>query len=102
MIPHRPRASLTPVSRLDGVDALLATQRPRGPVDPYWDWLATHARPDSSLGRLWAMTPAQRVAAMRRGELTDTQLAAWREIYPEQIPHVNGLPEWLAATAQAA
>lgn len=48
------------------------------------------------LRRLWQMTGAQRVAAMRRGELTAEQLAAWSGRYPEQVPLVNGEFEWIA------
>jgi hypothetical protein len=43
------------------------------------------------------MTPTQRVAAMRRGELSLEQCAAWAASYPEQVPQVNGEFEYLAA-----
>lgn len=49
------------------------------------------------LRRLWQMTPAQRVAAMRRGELTYEQLAAWSARYPDQIPILQGEYLWLIA-----
>jgi hypothetical protein len=51
----------------------------------------------SRLRELWRMTPAQRVAAMRRGELSLEQCAAWATRHPEQIPLVNGEFEYLAA-----
>ena len=38
------------------------------------------------LRSLWQMTPAQRVAAMRRGELTYEQLAAWSSRPPRPGP----------------
>lgn len=41
------------------------------------------------------MTAAQRVAAMRRGELTLQQCAAWAARHPEQIPLLNGEFEYL-------
>jgi hypothetical protein len=49
------------------------------------------------LRSLWQMTPQQRVAAMRRGELTLEQLAAWSARHPEQVPILNGEFEWIAA-----
>ena len=45
---------------------------------------------------LWQMTVAQRVAAMRRGELTLEQCSAWAARYPEQVPLLNGEFESLA------
>jgi hypothetical protein len=51
-----------------------------------------HAR----LRWLWQMPPQQRVAAMRRGELTLEQLAAWSARHPEQVPMLNGEFEWIA------
>jgi hypothetical protein len=53
---------------------------------------ARHAR----LRRVWQMSPDQRVAAMRRGELTVEQLAAWSARHPEQVPMLNGEFEWIA------
>jgi hypothetical protein len=49
------------------------------------------------LQALWRMTPTQRVAAMRRGELSLEQCAAWAARYPEQVPQINGEFEYLAA-----
>ncbi len=43
------------------------------------------------------MTVAQRIAAMRRGELTLKQCSAWAARHPEQVPIVNGEFEYLAA-----
>ena len=52
---------------------------------------------DARLRTLRRMTPAQRVAAMRRGELTLEQCSAWAARHPEQVPLVNGEFEYLAA-----
>jgi hypothetical protein len=49
------------------------------------------------LRSLWQLTPAQRVAAMRRDELTLEQLTAWSARHPEQVPLVNREFEFLAA-----
>ncbi len=49
------------------------------------------------LRSMWQLTPSERVAAMRRGELTLEQCAAWAAHYPEQVPLLNGEFEYLAA-----
>lgn len=46
---------------------------------------------------LWQLTASERVAAMRRGELTLEQCAAWAARYPEQVPLLDGEFEYLAA-----
>jgi hypothetical protein len=51
---------------------------------------------DARLRALWEMTPAQRVAAMRRGTLTLEQCAAWAARHPDQVPLLNGEFEYLA------
>lgn len=51
--------------------------------------------PADELRALWAMTPAQRVAAMRRGELTVKQCFAWAARHPEQVPTSDGIFEFL-------
>jgi hypothetical protein len=52
---------------------------------------------NARLRALWQMTPSQRVAAMRRGELTLQQCAAWAARHPEQVPLLDGEFEYLAA-----
>ena len=42
------------------------------------------------------MTAAQRIAAMRRGELSLEQCAAWAARHPEQVPLLNGEFEYIA------
>jgi hypothetical protein len=49
------------------------------------------------LDALWRMTPAERVAAMRRGDLTMEQCCAWAARCPEQVPLINGEFEFIAA-----
>jgi len=51
---------------------------------------------NARLRALWQMTVAQRVAAMRRGELTLEQCSAWAARHPEQVPLLNGEFEYLA------
>ncbi len=48
------------------------------------------------LRSLWQMTVEQRIAAMRRGELTLEQLAAWSARHPDQVPMLDGEFEWVA------
>jgi hypothetical protein len=57
---------------------------------------------NARLRRLWQMSAQQRIAAMRRGELTREQLAAWSARNPEQVPLLNGEWEWIAAKTPEA
>jgi len=54
------------------------------------------AEREARLRALWRMTPTERVAAMRRGELTLEQCCAWAARHPEQVPLVNGEFEFIA------
>ena len=47
---------------------------------------------------LWAMTAAEREAAMRRGELTGTQLLEWARRAPGEVPTINGEWAFIAAS----
>lgn len=49
------------------------------------------------LQSMWDMSVDERVAAMRRGELTLEQCAAWAARCPEQVPLLNGEFEYIAA-----
>jgi hypothetical protein len=58
---------------------------------------------DARLRSLWQLSVPQRIAAMRRGELTYEQLAAWTARHPDQVPMLNGEFEWISAkTPEAA
>jgi len=52
---------------------------------------------DARLTKLWKMTVSQRINAMRKGELSLEQCAAWAARHPEQVPLLNGEFEYLAA-----
>jgi hypothetical protein len=54
--------------------------------------LGTPPSDDERRQALWAMTPAQRVAAMYAGELRLSDCLAWAARHPEQVPTLNG--EW--------
>ena len=59
------------------------------PTTPETWWESFQRAERARAGRLrslWQMTPEQRVAAMRRGDLTYEQLAAWSARHPEQVP----------------
>lgn len=57
---------------------------------------------------LWRMSPAERVAAMRAGELTFGQLCEWARRRPDEVPRLMGefefiaikTPEWAEAQSQ--
>lgn len=52
---------------------------------------------------LWQMTAQQRVSAMRRGELSWSQLWEWAKQRPAEVPLVNGELEFIALlTPEAA
>jgi len=44
---------------------------------------------------LWRMTPNERIAAMRRGDLTMEQCCAWAGRYPGEVPLINGEFEFI-------
>lgn len=48
--------------------------------------------------RLHSMIPQERLVAYRRGRLSGYQLSVWWSAYPREVPRVNDVPEWLAAT----
>ena len=47
---------------------------------------------------LWAMTPQERVVAMRRGELDMLQLYEWACRAPHEVPLLNDEFEFIAIT----
>ena len=74
------------------------TRTPPTTPETWWESFQRAERARAGrLRSLWQMTPAQRVAAMRRGDLTYEQLAAWSARHPEQVPTVHGEFEWIAA-----
>lgn len=44
----------------------------------------------------WRMRPAERVAAMRRGELTLFECLRWASQAPQEVPMLNGEFEFIA------
>ena len=48
------------------------------------------------LAPMWNMSVEQRIAAMRRGELSMKQLLAWAARFPDEVPLVHGEYEFIA------
>jgi hypothetical protein len=46
--------------------------------------------------QVWAMTPAQRVTAMRAGRLSSFQCSVWAARCPHEVPILNGEFEFIA------
>ncbi len=62
-------------------------------ADTVMEQLAAQHASRAELSRaLWAMSAAEREAAMRRGELTGTQLLEWARRRPDEVPTIDG--EW--------
>ena len=67
------------------MSAPIATARPRAP-----------RRATGCLQRLERMTPAERLAAYRSGQLNSSERALWARTFPNEVPVVNGEVEWIA------
>lgn len=52
---------------------------------------------DARIEALWRMTPNERIAAMRRGDVSMEQCCAWAARHPRQVPLINGEFEFIAA-----
>ena len=61
-----------------------------------------HPRYDGGIERIWRMTATERIAAMRAGELSLRQLAAWSARRPDEVPKLPFLGgqefEWIVVT----
>jgi hypothetical protein len=55
------------------------------------------AEREARLEALWRMTPNERIASMRRGDLSMEQCCAWAARYPQQVPLINGEFAFIAA-----
>ncbi len=66
---------------------------PSNYADTMMEQLAAHKASRSEQSRLlWAMSRAEREAAMWRGELTNAQLWEWARRTPNEVPLINN--EW--------
>jgi len=78
--------------------------------DTFYDLFPDLPRPrnqqlEAELHQLWAMSPDERVAAMRAERLTLHQLSTWSAQHPDQVPRIltgsgnlmsGGEYEWIA------
>jgi len=64
-------------------------------ADPYE---AAAIRCAEASEQLWALTAEERIAAMRRGELSLNQLCEWARRRPDEVPALNGEFEFIAVT----
>jgi hypothetical protein len=48
--------------------------------------------------RLQLMSPDERMVTYRSGRLSAYQLSVWWSICPNEIPRIDGVPEWIAIT----
>jgi hypothetical protein len=64
-------------------------------ADPYE---AAAMRCAEASERLWALTAGERVVAMRRRELSLTQLCEWARRCPDEVPRLEGEYEFIALT----
>jgi hypothetical protein len=64
--------------------------------------LCASPQSDTEFEKLWAMTAAQRIAAMWKRELSLAQLSEWTKKNPNEVPTLGGefawivqlMPEW--------
>ncbi len=61
------------------------------------EWLRRDPVRAEQSQRLWAMTPAQRITAMRTGRLSLQQCCEWAARRPDEVPLINGEFEFIAA-----
>jgi hypothetical protein len=64
--------------------------------DHFADWLRRDPDRAEQERVLWAMTPNERVAALRAGRLTLHQCSRWAARRPREVPLLNGEFEFIA------
>lgn len=107
-IPTRPAAVSDVLAAHDVTSAIAATDAliaaHRVPEDPMMShdnlttpiWLQRDPAWEEAKERLWAMTSAERVLAMRNGELSFRLLMHWASHRPDEVPVVEGEWEFIA------
>lgn len=61
-------------------------------ADPFAFLADVDPAKEAQLAELWALPVEQRIARMHARELSTTQLWAWAQRHPGQVPTLNG--EW--------
>ena len=68
----------------------MTTDKPTLPIDAVLPAVGRTATRAEASRVLWAMTPTERVTAMRTGRLSLQQCAEWAARRPHEVPLVNG------------
>jgi hypothetical protein len=66
------------------------------PIDAWATWLAPNREWEERKRRFWALTPDQRVQAMRAGQLPLRLCLHWANHAPHEVPILNGEWEFIA------
>src|SRR4051794_30638872 len=66
------------------------------PIDTWATWLAGDPAWEERKRRFWALTPDQRVRAMRAGQLSLRLCLHWANHAPHEVPVLNGEWEFIA------
>lgn len=76
---------------------------PAGPPTALVDAvLEVKASREERMRTFWAMSPAQRAAAYRRGQLSMATCCAWAQRYPDEPPLLNGEYHFIAVAEPEA
>jgi hypothetical protein len=67
-------------------------QQPVTAFEAFGTWLRQDPEFEEAKRRLWAMTPAKRVQAMRAGQLSLRLCLHWASRAPQEVPLLDG--EW--------
>jgi hypothetical protein len=71
-------------------------QRPMSAFEAFGTWLRKDPVFEQAKARLWAMTPDERVQAMRAGRLSLALCLHWASRRPHEVPLLNGEWEFIA------
>jgi hypothetical protein len=71
-------------------------QEPISAFEAFGTWLRKDREFEQAKQRLWAMTPEERVQAMRAGRLSLALCLHWASRRPREVPLLNGEWEFIA------
>jgi hypothetical protein len=71
-------------------------QQPMSAFEAFGTWLHKDPAFEQAKARLWAMTPQERVQAMRAGRLSLALCLHWASRRPREVPLLNGEWEFIA------
>jgi len=73
-------------------------QQPMTAFEAFGTWLRRDPEFEEAKRRLWAMTPDERVQAMRSGRLSLRLCLHWASRRPQEVPLLNGEWEFIAVS----